>query len=647
MNKAFSFHKVLLALLLLFPLQSRAQTKASFEDLQLDPFSYWNGKTSTYGDYTNFLEDSNFIFRNRFSRNDYGFGLYDAWSGFAYSRSQDDSTAGFENQYGAITAGGAFDSENYGILYLMYGSDTLWLKEPAMLDSVFLTNGTYPYLAMRDGDMFSKKFGGESGDDPDWFLLSITGLRNNEVTDTVEFYLADYRDSNNENDYIVDEWTKVDLSVLDTVDRLKMSLSSSDVGDFGMNTPAYFCMDNLSGADFEDLTYPSGDYWNGISSIFGSYESTFRSGPVTFPNQYHVNDYGTGIFDYWQGFSYSNMQDNTTAGYENQYSAYPASGVNGSSGYALCYNYYGPDTVRLDSSMEVSGFFVTNGTQGVISMREGDGVAKKFGGESGNDPDWFLLIIRGLNNGIYTNTIEYYLADYRFGNNDLDYIVTEWEWVDLKLLGEVDALEFMLSSSDTSVYGMNTPAYFFIDDVNDQAPEVVNPLPDLNVDNLQPEILIDISGVFTDPDDDDEAMEYSVSSVLPEDLLTASIEEQELILELTGAAGTIAIDIEALSNGRRAGDSFILTVGTGQSIESPEAPAFALYPNPAGEEVFIRTSDNQSFRIEIVNLYGQLVYTQPFCTSGEGIDISGLDAGIYIIRIDNRKASFTGKLRKL
>ena len=60
------------------------------------------------------------------------------------------------------------------------------------------------------------------------------------------FYLADYRSTDSAHDYIVDDWTWVDLSGLGTVDRIEFTLSSSDVGSFGMNTPAYFAMDCLN-----------------------------------------------------------------------------------------------------------------------------------------------------------------------------------------------------------------------------------------------------------------------------------------------------------------------------------------------------------------------------------------------------------------
>ena len=61
-------------------------------------------------------------------------------------------------------------------------------------ESLMVTNTTYAALSMRDGDSFAKKFGGPSGNDPDYFRLTITGKDSGGSTiGSVEFYLADYR----------------------------------------------------------------------------------------------------------------------------------------------------------------------------------------------------------------------------------------------------------------------------------------------------------------------------------------------------------------------------------------------------------------------------------------------------------------------
>jgi hypothetical protein len=99
---------------------------------------------------------------------------------------------------------------------------------------------------MLNGDGFSKQFGGASGDDPDWLRLDIIGMNGQSATGTVPFYLADYRFADNSQDYVVSDWTWVDLSALGPVTALMFDLSSTDMGPFGMNTPAYFVMDDLT-----------------------------------------------------------------------------------------------------------------------------------------------------------------------------------------------------------------------------------------------------------------------------------------------------------------------------------------------------------------------------------------------------------------
>ena len=61
------------------------------------------------------------------------------------------------------------------------------------------------------------------------------------------------------------------------------------------------------------------------------------------------------------------------------------------------------------------------------------------------------------------DSINVYLADYQFSDNSLDYIIKDWTWVDLTSLGASDSLSFSLSSSDNGMFGMNTPAYFCLD----------------------------------------------------------------------------------------------------------------------------------------------------------------------------------------
>ena len=112
-------------------------------------------------------------------------------------------------------------------------------------NGIYITNATFTYFSMLEGDAFAKKFGGASGTDPDFLLLTIKGLNKEGQQDSVDFYLADYRFEDSNQDYIIDEWTFVDLTKFAAYENLQFQITSSDVGQFGINTPQYFCIDNV------------------------------------------------------------------------------------------------------------------------------------------------------------------------------------------------------------------------------------------------------------------------------------------------------------------------------------------------------------------------------------------------------------------
>lgn len=218
--------------------------------------------------------------------------------------------------------------------------------------------------------------------------------------------------------------------------------------------------------DFEDVgaSLPPGSF---VNDSFG-----FTSQGVGFNNDF--TDFGGG-FTTWGGFSYSNVEDATTPGFFNQYASYAGGGAAAGGGTQAggTYGVGFEDTfaslrprITFTSDTLVESIELTNTTYAGLSMRDGDGFAKKFGGVSGDDPDFFLLTIHALDAAnAETGTLDVYLADYRFANNALDYILRDWTSFDLSSLGLVRALEFSLSSSDNGAFGMNTPAYFVLDDL--------------------------------------------------------------------------------------------------------------------------------------------------------------------------------------
>jgi len=216
-----------------------AASVVDFEDLALPAQSFYNGSDGVGGFITRGV-----LFNNTFS--DFG-GGFTGWYGWSYSNMTDVATPGFENQYSAIPGHGAGGSSNFGVAFATAPGDaTIDVPDGSAPQSMLITNTTFAFLAMRNGTPFSKTFGGLTGDDPDFFLLSITGLNaGGEPIGLVDFYLADYRFADNSLDYVIDSWTEVDLSSLHGASRLSFGMTSSDVGAFGMNTPAYFAVDNL------------------------------------------------------------------------------------------------------------------------------------------------------------------------------------------------------------------------------------------------------------------------------------------------------------------------------------------------------------------------------------------------------------------
>lgn len=219
-------------------------------------------------------------------------------------------------------------------------------------------------------------------------------------------------------------------------------------------------------ATFDDLPLAPESYWNGADLSGG-----FTTGGVFFPNSYNPS------WMSWEGWSYSNITDNATPGWGNQYSAIAGGGVGGSANYGVAYlSEWTDDALRrvgvglASGAPGTPGFYVTNTAYAYYSMLNGDSFAKKFGGPSGTDPDYFRLVISGLDgsyNPIAASPVTFYLADFRSSDPGQDYIVNDWQFVDVSSLvsGGAAYFSFNLESSDVGTFGMNTPAYFAVDQV--------------------------------------------------------------------------------------------------------------------------------------------------------------------------------------
>ena len=215
--------------------------------------------------------------------------------------------------------------------------------------------------------------------------------------------------------------------------------------------------------DFESFTLPAAvDTFDNGSAGAGD----FILNNVALSNVYN-SSWGS-----WNGFSISNMTDTVTPGYANQYSSVTGSGANNSATYGVFY----PDgTISHNAGGIFSSFKITNTTYAAISMRDGDMFGKKFGdstdatgaydGTNGEDFFKVWIIVTDAVGG-QKDSMEFFLADYRFADSTQDYILKTWQTVDLTNFAfDVASISFRLESSDNSGGWMNTPAYFAIDDI--------------------------------------------------------------------------------------------------------------------------------------------------------------------------------------
>jgi hypothetical protein len=285
-------------------------------------------------------------------------------------------------------------------------------------------------------------------------------------------------------------------------------------------------------SNFEDISLSPDTFLNGADGSGG-----WLSGRLYFMNQFDAN------WQSWSGFSVSSKTDSITKSWSNQYSAITATGANSSQNYAVVYNSAIVALPVAPGGDTLAGVSVTNSTYTFGTLRDGDAFSKKFGGVSGNDPDYFFVRFSGLNaNGSVTGAVDFYLADFRFPNNTLDYIVPDWQWVDLSSLGKINSLSLSFFSSDTGMWGINTPVYACLDSLvylgsgGGFAP-MAN-IDYLDVNQKMGKTTVDVIANDVDPDSPLDSLTLHIVSQ-PVDATVAVV---NLLLEITPGATAYGLD---------------------------------------------------------------------------------------------------------
>lgn len=166
------------------------------------------------------------------------------WGGFMQSKVKDTDPANglFANQYAVYNSAAAS-----GDTFLLYYYDAynepcdIVLKESVALQNIKLNLTTYTYASITNEDIntFARAF-----DEGDYLKVVFTGMSGNEVTGVVECFVVDYRDGKR---YVATNWDGFSLTGLNGgYDRVRVTIETTDVGEWGANTPLYIAMDDLT-----------------------------------------------------------------------------------------------------------------------------------------------------------------------------------------------------------------------------------------------------------------------------------------------------------------------------------------------------------------------------------------------------------------
>lgn len=197
---------------------------------------------STYNDsgvcqfiYTN---EARFMLSHLPSQNSYG---GQSWEGFTLSRVSQDTA----NVFGCVANGGiAGEGTPYVIGYFSdwvtmtqgYSSNIILFDQEYYPDYVYICQNSNTMKAITEGGVFNARAFTEE----DTLALIISAIDGafQEIATTV-YYLAVDGEKNN-------GWVKVPLNALGKTAGLSFRMTTTDIGQFGMNTPMYFALDALT-----------------------------------------------------------------------------------------------------------------------------------------------------------------------------------------------------------------------------------------------------------------------------------------------------------------------------------------------------------------------------------------------------------------
>ena len=598
---------LLLSLALVMAAFAMAQEPATFEDVPLGSGGIWQPPV---GD--NEMSSGGWLFTNS---TQYGY-----WGGFTASNRTDLSQTGLDAQYTAAAGCGYDGSTQYAVAFTM-GVQTDVYAADGQLHTVtgcYVTNNLWTYQDILQGGYGELPYGGTTGNDPDWFKVTATGKNaSGQTVGELDFYLADYRFANNEEDYVLDTWEWFDLSPLGDVATISFSLSSSRGSGYNMITPAYFCMDNFNGGGAAPDLPPY--IVNPVQDVvFDEYPQT---------QQVNLNGVATDPDDPDENIVYSIVSNSN-----------PSALTATMSGKILVMTRQNANQATADLTMRATSDgqsvdftvhvilnavideppYIVNPVSDVVFDEYPQTQQVNLNGVATDpdDPDENIvyIIVSNSNPSALTATMSgKILVMTRQNENQATADLT------------------MRATSDGQYVNFNV--HVIINAVIDLPPYIVTPIPDVVMDEFPKIVYIDLNGAATDPDDPDELIEYSMLSNSNEEALLASMDGRILMLErLKEEQAEADIAMRATSDGQYVDFNIHVIMNQVEGVEE-SAMSMMVYPNPTNGMITIHLDESQSFDYEVYNLMGQCLLNGQAQNGSAQIDLGSYHQGVCFIAV--------------
>ena len=599
---------LLLSFALVMAAFAMAQEPATFEDVPLGGGGIWQPSIGE-----NEMPSGGWIFTNN-TQNGY-------WGGFTASNRTDLNQSGLDAQYTAAAGCGYDGSTQYAVAYTMGVQTEVYAADGQShtVTGCYVTNNLWTYQDILQGGYGELPYGGTTGNDPDWFKVTATGKNaSGQVVGTLDFYLADYRFSNNAEDYVLNTWEWFDLSPLGNVATISFSLSSSRGSGYNMITPAYFCMDNFNGGGAAPDEPPY--IVNPVQDVvFNEYPQTIQvnlDGVATDPDDPDENITYSIVNN-----SNSNALNATMNGKilvmtrqnANQATANLTMRAT-SDGQTVDFNVHVIINVVVDEPP-----YIVNPVADVVFNEYPQTIQVNLNGvvTDPDDPDeniTYSVINNTNSSALYAQVSNKILTMIRQNANQATADLT------------------IRATSDGQYVNFNV--HVIINAVIDEPPYIINPVPDVVMDEFPKIVFIDLNGAATDPDDPDELIEYFLLSNSNEAALSASLTDKILKLERLIEEQAVAdVEMRATSDGQFVDFNIHVIMneveGVGENMVS-----VITYPNPTSGLLNLVVANNaQGFDYEVYNAMGQVVKRGDVIGQETALDLNDCPKGVYFVSI--------------